>query len=144
MHCYAVWLVRKGQSKNRVVFPAICEQIAQMTELTLPAARFDERAKSYVRMAQALEHLGDTWRQWPDLARIAEAIGLSPHHFQREFTRWAGISPKQFQAALAHGAAGDLLRQGASVLDTAFEIGLSGPSRLRHTRKILCAYGAGA
>ena len=81
-------------------------------------------------MADALEHLGDTWRGWPDLSTCAEAMGLSPHHFQREFTRWAGLSPKQFQAALAHGSAGDLLRQGASVLDAAYETGLSGPGRL--------------
>lgn len=53
-----------------------------------------------------------------------------PHHFQREFTRWAGISPKQFQGALAHGMAGDLLRSGATVLETSLEAGLSGPGRL--------------
>ena len=89
-----------------------------------------ERSVAYARMADALEHLGDTWRGWPDLASVAGAMGLSPHHFQREFTRWAGLSPKQFQAALAHGTAGDLLRQGASVLDATYEAGLSGPGRL--------------
>lgn len=81
-------------------------------------------------MAQALAKLGDTWRDWPDLAQCASAMGLSPSHFQREFTRWAGISPRQFQSALAHAEAGDLLRQGASVLDTTYETGLSSPSRL--------------
>jgi superfamily II RNA helicase len=79
---------------------------------------------------EALGWLGETWAEWPDLDAAASAMGLSPHHFQREFTRWAGISPKQFQGALAHGAAGDLLRQGASVLDAALETGLSGPGRL--------------
>jgi len=78
----------------------------------------NERSVAYARMADALEHLGDTWRGWPDLATCADAMGLSPHHFQREFTRWAGLSPKQYQAALAHGA------------DTAYEVGLSGPGRL--------------
>ena len=95
---------------------------------TLPS--LSERSIAYARMADALSHLGDTWRDWPDLSECARAVGLSPHHFQREFTRWAGISPKQYQAALAHAEAGDLLRQGASVLDTALETGLSGPSRL--------------
>ena len=89
-----------------------------------------ERSVAYTRMADALEHLGTTWRGWPDLASVAGAMGLSPSHFQREFTRWAGLSPKQYQAALAHGAAGDLLREGASVLDAAYETGLSGPGRL--------------
>lgn len=98
-----------------------------MTTTSFP---LDERCAAYGRMANALEHLGDTWRDWPDLRTCAEQMGLSPSHFQREFTRWAGVSPKQYQASLAHAEAGDLLRQGASVLETTFETGLSSPSRL--------------
>ena len=98
--------------------------------MTLLMKPLDERCVAYARMADALEHLGETWRDWPDLRTCAEAVGLSASHFQREFTRWAGISPKQYQASLAHAEAGDLLRQGASVLDTTFETGLSSPSRL--------------
>ncbi|MEM6535613.1 MAG: methylated-DNA--[protein]-cysteine S-methyltransferase [Pseudomonadota bacterium] len=90
----------------------------------------DARGASYQRMAEALAHLGETWRDWPDLSTCAAAAGLSPPYFQREFTRWAGISPRQFQAVLAHSAAGDLLRGGASVLDASFDAGLSSPSRL--------------
>ena len=81
-------------------------------------------------MAEMLSYLGDTWRDWPDLATCAEQAGLSPAHFQKEFTRWAGLSPRQYQAAIAHANAGDLLRQGASVLETSLETGLSGPGRL--------------
>ncbi|MEL7043360.1 MAG: methylated-DNA--[protein]-cysteine S-methyltransferase [Pseudomonadota bacterium] len=98
-----------------------------MTTILLP---LNERCAAYNRMADALEHLGDTWRDWPDLTTCARAMGLSASHFQREFTRWAGVSPKQFQASLAHAEAGELLRQGASVLDTTYETGLSSPSRL--------------
>ena len=93
-------------------------------------APLDERAAAYDRMANALKYLGDTWRDWPDLASVARQMNLSPSHFQREFTRWAGVSPKQFQAALAHAAAGDLLRNGVSVLEASLEAGLSGPGRL--------------
>ena len=98
--------------------------------MTTTLTSLSDRSIAYERMADALAHLGDTWRDWPDLSKCARAMGLSPHHFQREFTRWAGVSPKQFQAALAHAEAGDLLRQGASVLDASLETGLSGPSRL--------------
>ena len=98
-----------------------------MSEKIVP---LDERAAAYERMARALTYLGETWRDWPDLPAIASAMGLSPSHFQREFTRWAGVSPRQFQAAIAHAEAGDLLRQGASVLDATLEAGLSGPGRL--------------
>ncbi|MEM7663128.1 MAG: methylated-DNA--[protein]-cysteine S-methyltransferase [Pseudomonadota bacterium] len=89
-----------------------------------------ERSIAYGRMAKMLNHLGETWRDWPDLTACAEAAGLSPHHFQREFTRWAGLSPRQFQAAIAHVEAGDLLRNGASVMDATYETGLSGVGRL--------------
>ena len=81
-------------------------------------------------MARMLSFLGGTWREWPDLNACAREAKLSPAHFQREFTRWAGLSPRQYQGVLAHGAAGDLLRGGASVLETSFETGLSGPGRL--------------
>jgi len=89
-----------------------------------------ERSDAYARMARMLGFLGETWRAWPDLDSCAQEAGLSKAHFQREFTRWAGLSPHQYQTALAHGAAGDLLRQGASVLEASFEAGLSGPGRL--------------
>ncbi|MEO0784839.1 MAG: methylated-DNA--[protein]-cysteine S-methyltransferase [Pseudomonadota bacterium] len=90
----------------------------------------DERSAAYTRMAEALTFLGDTWETQPDLTECAKAMGLSPAHFQREFSRWAGLSPKQYQAALAHGVAGEALREGASVMEASFEAGLSGPSRL--------------
>jgi AraC family transcriptional regulator of adaptative response/methylated-DNA-[protein]-cysteine methyltransferase len=113
--------------KKRVASILASWQSEGMTTVMMP---LDERCVAYERMADALEHLGETWRDWPDLRTCAHAMGLSPSHFQREFTRWAGISPKQYQASLAHAEAGDLLRQGASVLDTTFETGLSSPSRL--------------
>ena len=81
-------------------------------------------------MARVLEHIGEQWREQPGLEDISAAFGLSPYHFQREFSRWAGLTPKQYVSALAHGEAGDLLRSGASVLETSLEVGLSGPSRL--------------
>ena len=85
---------------------------------------------AYDRMATALERLGNNWKDWPDLRSCAQILGISASHFQREFTNWAGLSPRQYQAALAHGEAGALLRSGASVLETTLETGLSAPSRL--------------
>lgn len=93
-------------------------------------ARLDEQARDYQRMAQALEWLAARWRDRPSLEEAAAAVGLSPFHFQRIFTRWAGVSPKTFVASIAHAEARDLLEEGASVLDAALDTGLSGPSRL--------------
>jgi AraC family transcriptional regulator, regulatory protein of adaptative response / methylated-DNA-[protein]-cysteine methyltransferase len=90
----------------------------------------NDRCVAYDRMARVLEYMGDSWLDRPDLETLAARFGLSPFHFQREFTRWAGITPKQFQSAFAHSHAGELLRDGASVLEASFEVNASGPSRL--------------
>ena len=81
-------------------------------------------------MEAALDWLARRWRERPALDEAAQAAGLSPHHFQRTFTRWAGVSPKTFVAALAHGEARARLEAGDSVLGAALETGFSGPSRL--------------
>ncbi len=101
-----------------------------MTRTTALPAPLDDRAAAYARMARALAYLGDTWQARPDLATCARAMGLSPYHFQREFSRWAGLSPRQYQGALAHGLAGEALRDGANVLEAADMAGLTGGARL--------------
>ena len=95
-----------------------------------PWARLEERSADYARMAEALTWLAERWRERPSLDQAAAAVGLSPSHFQRVFTRWAGVSPKTFTAAIAHAEARAALEEGASVLDAALDVGLSGPSRL--------------
>ncbi len=92
--------------------------------------RLGEQAADYHRMAQALTWLSERWQDRPSLEQAAAAVGLSPFHFQRIFTRWAGVSPKTFMAAIAHAEAKGRLDQGATVLDAAYDVGLSGPSRL--------------
>ncbi|MAI91050.1 bifunctional helix-turn-helix domain-containing protein/methylated-DNA--[protein]-cysteine S-methyltransferase [Ponticaulis sp.] len=101
-----------------------------MTDQTKQFASLDERCAAYDRMADALLYLGDNWKSRPTLAQASNEFGLSPFHFQREFSLWSGLSPKQYVSAHAHAAAGELLREGASVLETSFEIEASGPSRL--------------
>jgi AraC family transcriptional regulator of adaptative response/methylated-DNA-[protein]-cysteine methyltransferase len=93
-------------------------------------ARLDERSADYHRMDKALAWLATHWRERPSLDDAAEVVGLSPFHFQRIFTRWAGVSPKTFMAAIAHAEARRSLEAGESVLDAAYDAGLSGPSRL--------------
>ena len=57
-------------------------------------------------------------------------MGLSPFHAQRLFTRWAGVSPKRFLGLLTVEHAKALLRSAESVMGAAYEVGLSGGSRL--------------
>ncbi len=71
-----------------------------------------------------------SWREQPSLKTIATHVGMSPFALQKLFTRWAGISPKAFLQAITLRAAKQLLDDNASLLDAAYEVGMSGPSRL--------------
>jgi AraC family transcriptional regulator of adaptative response/methylated-DNA-[protein]-cysteine methyltransferase len=84
----------------------------------------------YAHVRNTLEFITEHWRDQPSLDTIAGEAGLSPGHLQRVFKRWAGISPKEFLQAITLDHARNLLRESASILDTSYEVGLSGPSRL--------------
>ena len=85
----------------------------------------------YKRIAKAIGFLRENFKDQPALDDIAAHVGVSPFHFQRMFTAWAGVSPKQFGQYLRLQYAKSMLRDnGASVLDTALETGLSGTGRL--------------
>jgi AraC family transcriptional regulator of adaptative response/methylated-DNA-[protein]-cysteine methyltransferase len=89
-----------------------------------------ERARHYASVERALQWLADNAHRQPPLDEAAKAAGMSPFHFQRVFSRWAGVSPKQFLQAMSLTRAKRCLSEGASVLDAAMHAGLSGPGRL--------------
>ncbi|MEQ9256394.1 MAG: methylated-DNA--[protein]-cysteine S-methyltransferase [Alphaproteobacteria bacterium] len=96
-----------------------------------PAVAHERDDKSdYGRVARAIRYLDAAHAEQPKLDEVARHVGLSPAHFQRLFTRWAGTSPKRFLAAVTLRHAKALLRSEEDVLDTALAVGLSGPSRL--------------
>jgi AraC family transcriptional regulator of adaptative response/methylated-DNA-[protein]-cysteine methyltransferase len=85
----------------------------------------------YQRIEAAITYIAAHYRDAPALDEVAAAAHLSPYHFQRLFTRWAGVSPKGFARYLSLDHARALLRHGGvSCLDAAYEAGLSGPGRL--------------
>ena len=94
-------------------------------------------AQHYRAIASAIRHLVDNWQDQPSLEDLAEVAGISPFHFQRLFSRWAGISPKRFVQFLTLDHAKRLLAENRSVLDVALDVGLSGPSRL-HDLFVAC------
>ena len=55
----------------------------------------------YHRVAEAIEYLTDNFKSQPDLTDVARQVHLSPSHFQRIFTEWAGVSPKKFMQYLS-------------------------------------------
>lgn len=86
---------------------------------------------NYHRIAEAIDYLKDNFRDQPNLDEIAERIHLSPFHFQRLFTDWAGVSPKKFLQYLSVEYAKSILKEKQATLsDAAYETGLSGTSRL--------------
>jgi AraC family transcriptional regulator of adaptative response/methylated-DNA-[protein]-cysteine methyltransferase len=84
----------------------------------------------YDRIADAITYLEKHRAGQPSLSDVAHAVHLSPSHLQRVFTRWAGVSPKRFLQYLTLKDAKARLRDGASVLDAAYDAGLSGGGRL--------------
>lgn len=84
----------------------------------------------YDTVASAIRFLRRNHREQPSLALVASHVGLSASHFQRVFTRWAGVSPKRFLQFLTAEDAKERLRHSDTVLQAAFGAGLSGPARL--------------
>ncbi|MEZ5774789.1 MAG: methylated-DNA--[protein]-cysteine S-methyltransferase [Hyphomicrobiaceae bacterium] len=84
----------------------------------------------YLQIREAIGWLTAHWQSQPDLAALAAHLGLGATQTQKLFTRWCGLSPKEFVQAITIDHARDLLDGDASLLDAALEVGLSGPSRL--------------
>ncbi len=84
----------------------------------------------YERIAKAIEYLRTNYKEHPSLEEVAKEVYLSPFHFQRLFTEWAGVSPKKFLQYISLQHAKSLLQRHASLAETTFETGFSGTSRL--------------
>lgn len=84
----------------------------------------------YQMVEQAIAYLENNARRQPDLTELAQALHVSESHLQRLFRRWAGVSPKRFLQYLTLGYAKSLLEESRSLLDVAYQAGLSGSGRL--------------
>lgn len=89
-----------------------------------------ELSQHYQLIEQAIQYIETNVHRQPELDEIASAIGLSEYHFQRLFTRWAGISPKRFMQFLTKEHAKDLLARSENLLETTHQVGLSSLGRL--------------
>jgi len=95
------------------------------------------QAARHTEIAAAIEYLVGHYADQPSLDDVARTGGISPQHFQRTFKTWAGISPKRFLQYLTLVRARKLLSAPANLLDTAYDLGLSGPGRL-HDLFVAC------
>jgi methylphosphotriester-DNA--protein-cysteine methyltransferase len=115
-----IWQLRdslKNRSKNRVGAGRARCQNSIMND--------------YERVAIVIRYLDRHHTEQPDLTELARSAGLSPFHFHRLFSAWAGVTPKDFLQCLTLEHVKTLLRNGESVVDTALNAGLSGPGRLQ-------------
>ena len=86
---------------------------------------------NYNRIAEAINYIQTHFKEQPDLDQVAAKVHLSPFHFQRLFTDWAGVSPKKFLQYSSIQYAKNILKdKQATLFDAAFETGLSGTGRL--------------
>jgi AraC family transcriptional regulator of adaptative response/methylated-DNA-[protein]-cysteine methyltransferase len=103
--------------------PIISEQ-----RLVKPAA--SAALRDYDAVRRAIAFISENWRSQPTIEAMADAASLTPDELHHLFRRWAGLTPKAFMQALTLDNAKRLLRDSASVLDAAYDSGLSGPGRL--------------
>src|SRR6184192_1110606 len=87
-------------------------------------------SRDFGRIARAIRFIDANFRAQPRLAAIAASAHLSEFHFNRLFRRWAGVTPRQYLAYVTARAARAALATTPSVLEAAYCVGLSGPSRL--------------
>lgn len=91
----------------------------------------EQQQINYHRIAEAIAYIKANFKEQPNLDEVAEQVHLSPFHFQRLFSEWAGTTPKKFLQYISIEHAKKLLTdQQATLFDTAFETGLSGTGRL--------------
>lgn len=90
-----------------------------------------QRNINFNRITDAIGYIRHHFRRQPSLDEVADQVHLSPYHFQRMFTDWAGVSPKKFLQYISTEYAKKLLKEDQLTLsDTSFRTGLSGTSRL--------------
>ncbi|WP_300670691.1 methylated-DNA--[protein]-cysteine S-methyltransferase [Soonwooa sp.] len=86
---------------------------------------------NYKRIAEAIDYIKENFKDQPNLDELAEQVHLSPFHFQRLFSEWAGTTPKKFLQYISIEHAKKLLTDKQTTLfDAALETGLSGTGRL--------------
>ena len=103
---------------------------SQIATSAVEAPLSSDRSGDYDLIRRAIAFLTETWVEQPSLDRLAQHLGLSPAHCQKLFKRWCGLSPKEFVQAITVDHARGLLGGSASILETAYEVGLSGAGRL--------------
>jgi AraC family transcriptional regulator of adaptative response/methylated-DNA-[protein]-cysteine methyltransferase len=85
---------------------------------------------NYERIAEAITYIAEHVHEQPTLDQIADQVHISPHHFQRIFTAWAGVSPKRFLQFLTANYLKGKIKETSNLIEAAQIGGLSSQSRV--------------
>ena len=111
-------------------FAARCVEILSGAVLAAAEVRFADRR----RAVEAALWLDEHAHEEIDLARAAHAVGLSPFHFLRLFSRALGVTPHQYLVRSRLRRAARLLSDGErSVTDVALDVGFADLSNFVRT-----------
>ena len=90
-----------------------------------------EKHPHYEKIEKAIRYICENYQEQPSLSFLAHLVDMTPHHFQKTFSMWSGVSPKKFCQYITLNQAKEKLESGRkSLLQTTYDIGLSSPSRL--------------
>ena len=90
----------------------------------------DRTYRDYSRIEKAIVYINNNFREQPSLEEISTAVNMTPFHFQRLFSEWAGVSPKKFLQYVSLRHAKNLLQRNTTLMDVSHTIGFSSSSRL--------------
>lgn len=90
----------------------------------------DTEQINYRRVAEAIKYLTENFREQPSLLDVADNAHISPYHFQKIFTDWAGVSPKKFLQYLTVEELKKEVQKTGSLAEAAERVGLSAQSRV--------------
>lgn len=116
--------------KTRVRLPHPCRSLSWNDSVGLHAFILGPsmllRHEGFRRLCHARDLLRDVHDPSPSIAALAEAVGISPFHFIRQFEAVFGMTPHQFRMRSRMERAKKLLALGQhSVTDACMEVGFS-------------------
>jgi AraC family transcriptional regulator of adaptative response/methylated-DNA-[protein]-cysteine methyltransferase len=88
------------------------------------------KRQDYETVRRAIEYLTKKYREQPEVEAVAAAMKTDPRTLNDLFRRWCGLTPKAFLQAVTLDNAKKLLADSPNILETSYELGLSGPGRL--------------
>jgi AraC family transcriptional regulator of adaptative response/methylated-DNA-[protein]-cysteine methyltransferase len=90
----------------------------------------NQETYTYEKIAKAIEYISENVKKQPSLFEISEEVNISPFHFQRMFSEWAGVSPKKFLQYITADYLKTKIKESTNLVELAESAGLSSQSRV--------------